>query len=117
MRVLLVNPNRYLSPPVPPVGLEQAAGELEQAGHEVSLLDLCFAGDPEAVLSSAVAEYAPEVAGFTVRNIDTVLYPSNEFFLEDIRGYVQAVKDVAPVPVIIGGAGVSADPEGICRYL
>lgn len=117
MRILLINPNRYLSPPVPPIGLEHVAGELERAGHEVSLVDLCFEDDPVAVLSSALSAYAPAMAGITVRNIDTVLYPSNEFFLDDIRECVQTIKSVSNVPVIIGGAGVSADPEGVCGYL
>jgi hypothetical protein len=45
MKVLLINPNRYQSPPVPPLGLEYIAGSLEEKGHGVELLDLCFSGN------------------------------------------------------------------------
>jgi hypothetical protein len=33
MKVLLTNPNRYKSPPVPPLGLEYISGPLEDKGH------------------------------------------------------------------------------------
>ena len=42
MRVLLINPNRYQSPPVPPIGLEYIAASLEEKGHHAKILDLCF---------------------------------------------------------------------------
>ena len=45
MKVLLINPNRYQSPPVPPLGLEYIADSLEEKGHGVELLDLCFSGN------------------------------------------------------------------------
>ena len=38
MRVLLVNPNRYIIPPVPPIGLEYLAASLEAQGHEAVIL-------------------------------------------------------------------------------
>jgi len=52
MKVLLINPNRYQSPPVPPLGLEYIAGSLEEKGHHAEVLDLCFSENILA-LSSA----------------------------------------------------------------
>ena len=44
MKILLINPNKYLNPPVMPLGLEYLAGAVIEAGHDVDLLDLCFTG-------------------------------------------------------------------------
>jgi len=44
--VLLVSTNREKNPyPVAPLGLLFIANALKMAGHEVSLLDLCFSED------------------------------------------------------------------------
>ncbi len=45
MKVLLVNPNRYKSPPVPPIGLECIAACLEEKRHEAEIIDACFSED------------------------------------------------------------------------
>ncbi len=117
MKVLLVNPNRYKFPPVPPVGLEHIAGALEEEGHEVRIVDLCFSEGPVEELDAAVAAFGPDVAGITVRNVDSVLYETNEFFLDGIREVVAHLKSKWGLAVIIGGTGVSANPEGILEYL
>jgi len=45
-RVLLVSTNRERAPfPVLPNGLACVASALDAAGHEVRLVDLCFAAD------------------------------------------------------------------------
>ena len=48
MRVALVNPNRYLEPPVIPLGIEYLAHYLDREGHEVEVIGLAFTADPEA---------------------------------------------------------------------
>jgi hypothetical protein len=40
MKILLINPNRFHSPPVPPIGLEYIVGHLIHGGHSVEVLDL-----------------------------------------------------------------------------
>ena len=61
--------------------------------------------------------FSPDIAGVTVRNVDTVLYHTNEFFLDEIKAVVTRLKSEHRLKVMIGGAGVSADPEGILDYL
>jgi len=51
-----------------------------------------------------------------VRNIDTVLYENNEFFLDDIAVLVKKVKERG-IPVMLGGAGFSFAPAEILAYL
>ncbi|MEW6109774.1 MAG: cobalamin-dependent protein [Nitrospirota bacterium] len=117
MKVFLINPNRYKAPPVPPIGLEYISASIERGGHSAEMLDLCFTEDAYKDLDSAVAAFSPDIAGITVRNIDTVLYQTNEFFLDEIREIVGHIKSGHGLKVIIGGTGVSANPEGVLDYL
>jgi tryptophan 2-C-methyltransferase len=117
MKVLLVNPNRFNTPPAPPIGLEYLAACLVKAGHEVRVLDLCFSEDARADMDRTVTSFMPEIAGVTVRNIDSVVYYNNKFYLDVIRDVVQYLKTRHGLTVIIGGAGLPADPEGILGYL
>jgi len=117
MRVLLINPNRYQSPPVPPIGLEHVAGTIEESGHMADILDLCFSYSPFEDIDKAVVEFRPDIVGITVRNVDTVLYQTNEFFLDDIRDIVSHIRQLCGLKVIVGGTGIDTDPEGVREYL
>jgi radical SAM superfamily enzyme YgiQ (UPF0313 family) len=116
MNILLINPNRFKSPPVPPVGLEYIAGSLENGGHKVRILDLCFSENVRRELDDAVRNFRPELAGLTVRNVDSVLHPGNEFYLDDIKGIVEMVKSYG-LKVMLGGAGLLTNPDGVLDYL
>jgi len=117
MRVLLVNPNRYISPPVPPIGLEYLAASLEAQGHEVAILDLCFSEDQYSDIDGVVRSFQPDIAGITVRNVDSVLFHTNEFFLDEIKEIVLYLKRQHGLHVLIGGTGVISNSEGILNYL
>ena len=117
MKILLINPNRYKFPPVPPIGLEHIAGALEEKGHEVAMVDLCFSDSVYEDIDRAVSEFAPDIAGVTVRNVDTVLYQTNEFFLDEMKEMIGYVKSHHGLRVIIGGSGVPTNPEGVREYL
>ncbi|HUU30357.1 MAG TPA: cobalamin-dependent protein [archaeon] len=117
MRILLVNPNRYRTPPVMPLGLEHLAEALRQnSSHEARILDLCFADDPSAALNAELERFEPQVAALTVRNIDTTLYNNNVFFLDEIKAMADLLKGHG-VPVVLGGAGFSFSPRGVLEYL
>ena len=117
MRVLLINPNRYQSPPVPPIGLEYIAASLEEKGHHAKILDLCFSENVRAAIDEAVISLGPDITGLTVRNVDSALFHTNEFFLDGIKDIVCHIRSAYGLKTIIGGAGVSANPEGIVAYL
>jgi hypothetical protein len=116
MRILLVNPNRYRTPPTPPLALEYLDAALSQTRHECRVLDLCFSEDVAADVRETVAAFRPDVVGLTVRNIDTVLMPNNVFFLDEIRAVVERIRS-SGLPVIAGGAGFSFAPEDVRDYL
>lgn len=117
MNVLLINPNRYKFPPVPPIGLEYIAACLERDGHYVEILDLCFSENIYGEIDSTIKTFNPEIVGITVRNVDTVLYHTNEFFLDDIRDIIDYIKSTYGLKIIIGGSGIITNPEGILDYL
>jgi radical SAM superfamily enzyme YgiQ (UPF0313 family) len=115
MRILLINPNQYRFPPVIPLALEYLAGALEQSGHEYRILDLCFSAEPERDLRKAILDHKPDLAGITVRQIDTVLYQNNEFFLDRIKDFVQVIH-AQGLKVVLGGAGFSIMPQAALDY-
>ena len=117
LRVLFVNPNRYRHPPVPPLGLELLTAVVREQGGSARLLDLCFAADPAEQLRKELELSRPEVVGFTVRNVDSVLFPGTEFFLPDIRDLVRIARHEYRCLTVAGGAGVGADPSAIRDFL
>ena len=116
MKILLVNPNRYRTPPVPPLALEYLQVAISRTRHESRVLDLCFSQDVEADVRGALGEFQPDAVGLTVRNVDTVLMENNQFFLDEIRELVGLFK-TAGIPVIAGGVGFTFVPEGVRDYL
>jgi tRNA A37 methylthiotransferase MiaB len=117
MKVLLINPNRFMSPPVPPIGLEYVAGCLGEKGHRVEIADLCFSEDIYRDLDIAVNNYNPDIAGLNIRNVDSVLFQDNEFYLNDIREIVRRLKSSHSIKVLIGGTGLLTNPEAVLDYL
>lgn len=111
-----MNPNRFKNPSVIPIGLEYIATALEKHNHNVDILDLCFCELPEKRLSKTLLKTPHDLVGFSIRNIDSLGYFNNEFFLPSIKALVQCVKK-CNIPVILGGSGFSAMPHEILEYL
>jgi len=121
MKVLLVNPNTYQTPAVIPVGLEYLASALRKAGHHAEMLDLCFVRDPletihQKIATGQIARNQYDIVGVSIRNVDTVLFQNNEWFLGKIRDLVVALKQTG-IPVVIGGSGLLAAPDAILDFV
>jgi radical SAM superfamily enzyme YgiQ (UPF0313 family) len=116
VKILLINPNRYHTPPVPPLGLEYLFDALRYTRHQCEILDLCFEEYPVEAIKGAIRDFSPDIAGLTIRNIDTVLFENNLFFLDEIKTYASLLKSLG-APVILGGAGYSFIPEAVLRYI
>lgn len=112
--ILLINPNRYRTPPVIPVGLEYIGWALDRAGWNVRMLDLCFVENPVEATIRALEETRPLFIGITIRNIDSALFHNNIFFLPEIKTIIETVKNVG-IPVVLGGVGFSATPEQMLK--
>ena len=117
MNILLINPNRFSNPPVIPIGLEYIAASIEQTkNHLIKILDLCFSNNPSEDLKQALLDKNYNLVGFTVRNIDSVIYKKNEFYLIEIAKLINIVRP-KNIPIVIGGASCDADPIGLKEFL
>jgi len=115
--VALVNPNRYLEPPVIPLAIEYLAHYLDREGHEVQVIDLAFTADPVAVLRKELAYLQPQVVGFTLRNSDTCLYHDSVFFLDEAAELISSCRQACDAKVVIGGSGLLLGPREVADYL
>lgn len=116
MKLLLVSANREHSPyPVFPIGLSYLAGSLAAAGHELSVLDLCFEQEPEKALAERLASFSPALAVVSLRNIDNVTWPGCRSYLAGVRDVVSICRSLTRV--VVGGSGFSLMPRDILAYL
>ncbi len=117
-RVLLINSNRLKQPwPVFPFGLCCVAASVEEAGHEVRFLDLCFAPDCERAIRDAIRQFAPDAVGISIRNIDNSTACKPQFFLDKIsRRVVRPCKAAFTGPIVIGGPAVGISGAEMLRF-
>lgn len=119
-----------------PLGVAQVAAATEQAGHEVSLLNLCELGPASACkdensglqtfgpsdsrtsgLRAAIGSFQPDVIGISVRNIDDQNMQAPRFLLDPVRDVVGACRAASSAPIVVGGAGYSIFPDAALAYL
>ncbi len=115
MKVLLVNSNR-MKPAVAPIGLDYLADSLRAAGHQVALLDLCFAASPEQEVRESLATGQPDAIAVSIRNTDDCYLASGSFFLPALRALVATLREGSAAPIVLGGVGFSIMPEGAMEY-
>ncbi|GFE61034.1 lipid biosynthesis B12-binding/radical SAM protein [Geobacter sp. AOG2] len=112
MKILLLSANREHSPyPVFPIGLSYLAAPLAAAGHELSVLDLCFEQEPETALAERLASFLPALVVVSLRNIDNVTWPGCRSYLAGVRDVVSVCRRSALV--VVGGSGFSLMPREI----
>src|SRR5256885_5682631 len=117
MRVLVVSANREMLPsPVVPIGPLAVAAALRDA-HEVRLLDLCFEPDARRAIERAVRDFDPEVVGLGLRNLHTNAYDGMEALIAGYADLVRAIRAVTDVPLVLGGAAYSLQPETLLARL
>lgn len=119
MRVLLVSSNRYKDPTaVLPVGVCSVASSLEAAGHEVKVLDLCFAERPGEAIAAEVARFGPELVGVGVRNLDgSNGYRPLPLHEATGREVIAPLKAAFKGPIVLGGPAVGINaPELLAHF-
>jgi len=103
---------------VVPNGLACIASALDDAGHTVSFLDLCFAADPVASARRAAIEFRPDVIGVSVRNIDNSDAIALRHYTPEAREVLHSLRRASPeAKVIAGGAAFGVAPEALFRDL
>ena len=118
MRVLLISPNREVSPdPVYPLGLASLAAVLKAGGIMVKGSDLCFHSDWTKVLEQDLESFRPDCIGLSIRNIDNVTYPRSTAYLPFIKEVVDLCRFKTAAPIVVGGSGFTLLPEGVLDFL
>lgn len=118
MRILFVSVNRESVPyPVAPLGVAYVAGAARSAGHEVCLVDLCFSESVEADIAGALRQFAPDLIGISIRNVDNLTYPASVSYLDEILAAVTILRRHAEAPIVAGGPGFSIFPERLLAAL
>jgi len=92
MRVALVNPNR-IKPPISPLGIEYVAEGLLAAGHEVTILDLCWEEQPEKAIPAFFNRQEYGLVGISIRNTDDCSFATRESFLP---GFSSTINNLFP---------------------
>ena len=104
--------------PVVPNGVACVAAALDAAGHEVRVLDLCFARHPHEAASAAARDFRPDVIGLSVRNIDNSDLVALRHYTPEATGILGALRAAAPkASVIAGGAAFGVAPDSLFREL
>jgi hypothetical protein len=110
MKIALVNTN-LIKPPIAPIGLDYIAEALHAHGHDVAILDLCWAEDVHAAVSGFFAGREFDLAGITLRNTDDCSLANRQSFLDEFSAIVERVRAHTFAPIVLGGVGFSAMPE------
>lgn len=118
MRCLLIATNKVQTPyPVYPLALACLAGALNDAGHEVAQFDCLGEGDARQTLEEVISQFAPDLVGLSIRNLDSEDSTRPESFLDEITPIMQRVRKCTSSPIVIGGAAFSLMPERIMDIL
>ncbi|MCG8336027.1 MAG: radical SAM protein [Proteobacteria bacterium] len=118
MRILFINSNRFKIPwPVLPYGLFSVVASVEEAGHEVSFLDICFSKNPEKEITDQINAFSPDIIGIGIRNIDNCAGYNTVFLLDEIKKkVVEPCKRIFQGPIILGGSAVGINGKEILDY-
>ncbi|MFA5072973.1 MAG: lipid biosynthesis B12-binding/radical SAM protein [Nitrospirota bacterium] len=112
MKILLLSANVTLSPyPIYPIGMSIIAGALARAGHEVAQVDFLHQKNSLEAITSEIKHFQPELIGISVRNIDNVNLVNEQFYIQNVKDIVTAIRSATTAKVLLGGAGFSLMPE------
>ena len=118
--MLLVSTNTERQPyPVVPNGLASVASALDDAGHDVRFLDLCFARSPVEDAGAAARRFSPDVVGVSVRNIDNSDTVALQHYTPQAAAVVRELRAASPPGshLVAGGAAFGVAPEALFTEL
>jgi radical SAM superfamily enzyme YgiQ (UPF0313 family) len=114
MHIALVNTNR-IKPPIAPIGLEYVAEAQNAAGHQVEVLDLCWADDWDSAIASFFEKTSFDLVGVTLRNTDDCAFTSRQSFVGEHADIVNTIRQHTDALIVLGGVGFSVMPEQVLK--
>ena len=118
MKVLLISANtETINMPVLPLGLGCIARAAENVGHSIKIINVVDHEELMIAAERSIKEFAPDVLGISVRNIDDQVMESPKFMLGPVKSLIEVCQKTTDSPIVIGGAGYSIFPEAALSYL
>jgi len=118
MRVLLISANtETINMPVLPLGMAFVARAAEDAGHEVSQINLMAESEALKTLAGRIQKIQPDIIGMSVRNIDDQISLQPRFLLDPVKAIVSTCRENSEAKIVLGGAGYSIFPGHALTYL
>ncbi len=116
MKILMISSNTAVSPyPIYPIGLSIVSGALTDAGHDVRQFDFLMENSSMDSIVQGVREYNPDLIGISIRNIDNVNFMNEQYYIDNVKDIIKAVRTVSESRIVLGGAGFSLIPELILQ--
>lgn len=116
MKVLLISANQVTNPyPVYPLGLDYIGTVLEP-DNQVKIIDMNCIDTPSS-LAPIISDYAPEIIGLSLRNIDNTEYYDSKSYLSYYRELAQTIRSVSSAPLVLGGSAFSIFPNELLNSL
>jgi radical SAM superfamily enzyme YgiQ (UPF0313 family) len=103
--------------PVLPLGMAFVARAAEDAGHEVSQINLMTKPEALNALAEHIQKVQPDIIGISVRNIDDQVSSQPRFLLEPVKAIVSTCRQNSEAKIVLGGAGYSIFPRHALAYL
>ena len=100
-----------------PMGMAFVARALEDAGHEVSQINLMAEREALEKLAESIQKIQPDIIGVSVRNIDDQVSLQPRFLLEPVKDIVSTCRQNSEGKIVLGGAGYSIFPKHALSYL
>ena len=103
--------------PVLPLGLGFIARAVQDAGHDIKIINTM---DQEKLIQEvtlSIKEFEPMVIGISVRNIDDQVMEPTRFLLEPVKALITICRKYTKAKIIIGGAGYSIFPGAVLSFL
>ena len=118
MRILFVSTNRLrtVMPPMP-LGLASVIAQIDDSRHELQVLDLMFAEQPEAELKTHLSSFDPELIAISIRNIDNQSALHTEYLLPQEKEFVERCREHSAATLVVGGPAFTVSPLAIFEYL
>ncbi|MDY0377727.1 MAG: cobalamin-dependent protein, partial [Desulfobacterales bacterium] len=116
MKILLIYViTENVNLPVMPLGMACVAASVQNAGHTVKSVSM----SPEVIapmIGAAMSDFAPDIIGISVRNIDDQKMRNPVFLLDPVKSAVSCCRRLSTAPIVLGGAGYSIFPESVLRF-
>jgi anaerobic magnesium-protoporphyrin IX monomethyl ester cyclase len=98
-----------------PIGLAYVASRIQHK-HEVYCYDPNVADNPEKEYPELVEKIAPDVIGLSLRNVDSAVSSSSNWYYPRFVSMLRTIKEKTPeAKIIVGGAGFSLFAKEIIR--